>query len=259
LTTFDAPLNVALPYDQAQLTALGISIDQVQAATFSNDTNSWTPLAQFSLDSANSVVLANLDRPVDAIALIAPKPEEAKISSISNDGPAVIIPFLLQTKSVVTSTLEVPAGLTVQPGATSPTADVAPVAVAEARVIAPFQPTQPLVVQEGEAALGSFSVDLLDAQGNVILPGLLSKPITLTMAFEQALLPQGMQIRSTGADYFDQTLSEWQPTQFVTQKAMLTSDGSSMVIVSSNFNGEFTALVSNRFHVFLPLIANSTE
>jgi len=259
LTTFDAPLNVALPYDQAQLTALGISIDQVQAATFSNDTNSWTPLAQFSLDSANSVVLANLDRPVDAIALIAPKPEEAKISSISNDGPAVIIPFLLQTKSVVTSTLEVPAGLTVQPGATSPTADVAPVAVAEARVIAPFQPTQPLVVQEGEAALGSFSVDLLDAQGNVILPGLLSKPITLTMAFEQALLPQGMQIRSTGADYFDQTLSEWQPTQFVTQKAMLNSTGSSMVIVNSNFNGEFTAIVSNRFQVFLPLIANSTE
>jgi len=254
LTTFDSPLTVALPYDQAQLTTLGISLGQVQVATFSNDTNSWTPLAQFSIDRANSTVSASLDRSATAIALIAPKPAEAGLSTIANDGPAVVIPFLLHAKSVITSTVEVPAGLTIRPGADSAPTDVAPVAVAEARITAPFESTQPLVVQEGEAALSSFKVDLFDAQGNLLQPGLLSKPLTLTLTVEEALLPQSLAVKSMGANRFNKKLSKWQPTQLIARQAMLTSTGSSMVVVSSSFSGEFTAVVSNRLQVFLPLI-----
>jgi len=249
----DRPLLVSLPYDEAALAAAGTTTARLHVATFSNDTLSWTPLLQSSIDTAAGVVRVSLDRTTDAVAIVALKPELTGEGSISKDGTSasVVISFVLQEGSSLTSTLEVPAGLTVQPNVGLAAESVAPVSVAEVRVTSPFKLSQQL--DAGKTAIGTFKVDLLDEQGAIISQGLLSQPIVLNLAFDATKLPTGYLVETAGATYLNRTLSKWQAATTVQRTAIASTHQT--IVATTRFAGEFVATASNQVSIYLPLIS----
>ncbi len=261
MAALESPLEITLPYESATLATQGIAADQLQAATFSEDTKSWTPLSQSKVDTASEVVRARLDEVGDAVALIAPKPEPSNIATIPEAGEPITLSFQLREDSTLMSVVEIPAGLTVQPGV-GLAAEVTPIAVAEARITSPVQPSQDL--NKGGALIGGFTIDLFDQQGAPIPQGQLSSPMQMTLRFDPTSLPTSALLQTTGVEYRNTTASMWYPLNATLATGSSTIAGGTAaeeattiveITATTSFAGTFAATAYDYLSLYLPLIA----
>jgi len=70
IDTLNSEMTVELPYNLATL-ASGTTETNLYPGFFSRTTNTWKPLAKFTLDSPNQVIKVKLDQMVDALAIFA--------------------------------------------------------------------------------------------------------------------------------------------------------------------------------------------
>lgn len=261
MAALESPLEVTIPYESATLATQGIAADQLQAATFSEDTMSWTPLPQSEVDTASEVVRARLDEVGDVVAIIAPKPEPSNIATMPEAGEPITFSFQLREDSTLMSVVEIPAGLTVQPGV-GLAAEVEPIAVAEARIISPVQPSQAL--NKGGALIGGFTIDLFDQQGAPIPQGQLSSPLQMTLRFDPAALPTSALLQTTGVEYRNTTASMWYPLNATLATSSSTLAGGTAaeeattiveITAATSFAGTFAATAYDYLSLYLPLIA----
>jgi hypothetical protein len=255
-----SPLVLSLPYHAPLLATLGVGAEQVQAATFSYDTLSWTPLVQSSVDTTTGMVHVRLDHIADVVAIIVVNDEPQQTQSIGEDGQAIELSFVLQAGSTMTSTVAVPAGLTVQPGVGLSAVAVDPVAVAEVRVTEQTKPTQQL--DNNEALIGGFTVDLYDAQGAIMAQGRLSEPLRLTLQIEQARVPTGYSSERSRVAYLNRQLSLWSsaflPQALVVPAQQLglgaEAEPITTIEATSLFAGQFVVTTDNQWETYLPMV-----
>jgi hypothetical protein len=255
-----SPLVLSLPYHAPLLATLGVGAEQVQAATFSYDTLSWTPLVESSVDTTTGMVHVRLDHIADVVAIIVVNDEPQQTQSIGEDGQAIELSFVLQAGSTMTSTVAVPAGLTVQPGVGLSAVAVDPVAVAEVRVTEQTKPTQQL--DNNEALIGGFTVDLYDAQGAIMAQGRLSEPLRLTLQIEQARVPTGYSSERSRVAYLNRQLSLWSsaflPQALVVPAQQLglgaEAEPITTIEATSLFAGQFVVTTDNQWETYLPMV-----
>lgn len=252
LGDFRMPIEVTLPYDAADLVTLGITPEQMRPSVFSADTLLWTPLSIYSVDTDNQVVRVKLQRPVDGIALTAAIPESVQTAALPKDGAGQVIRFQLVPGSNITSTLVVPAGLTVQPGAGMEGREVTPVSVGEARVTVPVQPAQQLAANT--VYVGSFLITLFDEQGLPLDQGTLSQPLSMTLVFDGTAMPNGGIVETAQASYVNNQIEVWEPLIAQIGSNTLVPATSNQIVVTSDYAGTHAVTVQTKATLYLPLV-----
>lgn len=61
ITTLSKPLDITFPYDDAALSALKLTPEQLVPAHFNPTTNSWVKITNFTLDKVNKLIVAKVD------------------------------------------------------------------------------------------------------------------------------------------------------------------------------------------------------